>query len=57
MGNSEKASITYKNLKNDIKIGSTILIDDGKIEMVVEKMNDTDITCSVMNGGKVSNHK
>lgn len=57
MGNSEKASITYKNLKNDIKIGSTILIDDGKIEMVVEKMNDTDITCRVMNGGKVSNHK
>ncbi len=35
MGNSEKASITYKNLKNDIKEGMSILIDDGLIEMTV----------------------
>ena len=57
MGTSERASITYKNLKNDIKGGMTILIDDGLIEMVVEKMEGTEIYCHVVNGGYVSNHK
>ena len=57
LGNSEKAAISYKNLKNDIKVGSTILIDDGLIEMCVEEITDTDIVCRVMNGGFVSNHK
>ena len=36
IGNNEKVSITYKNLKDDIEVGTTILIDDGLIEMVVE---------------------
>ena len=57
MGTSEKASISYKGLKNDVSTGSMILIDDGKIEMRVEKITDTEIQCRVINGGKVSNHK
>ena len=57
LGNSEKAASPYKNLKNDIKVGSTILIDDGLIEMCVEEITDTDIVCHVLNGGFVSNHK
>ncbi len=57
LGTKEKASITYKNLKNDIRVGSTILIDDGKIEMNIEKIEGEEIHCRVMNGGKVSNHK
>lgn len=57
LGTKEKAAITYKNLKNDIQDGSTILIDDGKIEMTVEKIEGEEIHCRVVNGGKVSNHK
>ncbi len=57
LGTSEKATITYKNLKNDISVGNTILIDDGLIEMQVEEITETDIVCQVMNGGFVSNHK
>lgn len=57
MGTAEKATITYKNLKNDITVGSTILIDDGLIEMQVEKIEGADIVCHVINGGFVSNHK
>lgn len=57
MGTSQRASITYKNLKNDIEVGMTILIDDGLIEMTVEEITDTDIVCIVVNGGFVSNHK
>ena len=57
LGNSEKVSITYKNLKDDISEGTTILIDDGLIEMVVDEITETDIVCTVVNGGPISNHK
>lgn len=57
MGTAEKATISYKNLKNDICVGTTILIDDGLIEMRVEKIEGEEIVCRVINGGYVSNHK
>ena len=57
MGTNEIASITYKELIHDISAGTTILIDDGLIEMTVEEITDTDIICNVVNGGPVSNHK
>lgn len=56
-GTAERAAISYKNLKKDVKPGMTILIDDGKIEMTIEKITETDIICRVVNGGVVSNHK
>ncbi len=57
LGSNEKVAITYRNLKNDISVGTTILIDDGLIEMVVEDINETDIICTVINGGPISDHK
>ena len=57
MGTNEIASITYKELIHDISAGTTILIDDGLIEMTVEEITDTEIICNVVNGGPVSNHK
>lgn len=57
IGNSEKVSITYHNLKNDIEVGTSILIDDGLIEMVVEEITDVDIICRVINGGVITNNK
>lgn len=57
LGDSQRASITYKELKNDINVGMSILIDDGLIEMVVDDIKGTEIICTVINGGSVSNHK
>lgn len=57
MGTAEKATISYKNLKNDITVGTTILIDDGLIEMQVTDIKGEEIICNVINGGFVSNHK
>lgn len=56
-GNNEKVSITYKNLREDVSVGMTILIDDGLIEMVVDEITETDIVCTVLNGGPISNNK
>lgn len=57
MGTAQRATITYKNLKNDVEIGKNILIDDGLIELTIKAIEDTDIVCEVVNGGYVSNHK
>ncbi len=57
LGDETKASITYKNLKEDVKEGSRILIDDGKIEMEVKRIEGEEIICKILNGGMVSNHK
>lgn len=57
VGNNEKVTISYKNLKNDISVGTTILIDDGLIEMVVDEIEENDIICTVLNGGPISNNK
>ena len=56
-GDKTIASITYRGLPGDVEAGSRILIDDGLIELHVDKVTDTDILCTVVNGGKVSNHK
>ncbi len=57
LGTDKRAAISYKNLKNDVSVGTTILIDDGLIEMSVEEIRGEEIVCRVVNGGFVSNHK
>lgn len=57
LGDANRASITYKELKKDINVGMSILIDDGLIEMIVSEIKGEEIICTVVNGGAVSNHK
>ena len=57
VGNKERVSITYKELYKDIKIGTTILIDDGKIQLEVMEIKDKDVVCKVTNGGLLGNRK
>ncbi|SCP96393.1 pyruvate kinase [Anaerobium acetethylicum] len=56
-GDSSIVSLTYPNLVNDVHVGSTILIDDGLIEMTVTGIKDSDIICEVQNNGFISNNK
>ena len=57
LGNEEKVTVSYKELPQDVKEGNNILIDDGLINMRVDKTTNTDIECTVLNGGKISNKK
>lgn len=57
LGNEEKVSITYKNLYNEVKIGTTILINDGLIKIEVIKIDGTSIICKVIDGGELTNTK
>jgi len=57
LGNEEKVSITYKELYKDVEIEKTILINDGTIELRVKEINEKDIVCEVIQGGKLTNRK
>ncbi len=57
IGNKERVSISYKELYKDIKVGTQILIDDGKIELQVKEIRGKDVVCEVMNGGMLGNRK
>lgn len=57
MGDDTTASVTFKNLYQDVTVGSRLLFDDGKIELSVSEIRGTDIICDVLNNGHISNHK
>lgn len=56
-GDETIASITYEDLAKDLRPGACVLIDDGLIELEVERIKGKDIHCRVINGGVVSNSK
>ncbi len=56
-GDNTKTSVTYKKLYEDLSIGTSVLIDDGLIELKVKEIKGKDIICEVINGGKLGNRK
>ncbi|MBM9466825.1 pyruvate kinase [Nakamurella leprariae] len=56
-GTRERVSTTYKGLANDARPGDRLLIDDGKVGLVVLEVKGNDVVCSVTEGGPVSNNK
>jgi pyruvate kinase len=56
-GTHDRVSTTYKQLAEDAVAGDRLLVDDGKVGLVVEKIDGTDVVCTVTEGGPVSNNK
>ncbi len=57
VGSNTISSISFDKLPQDVSAGQRILIDDGLIELTVDSTTDTEIFCTVINGGTVSNNK
>ena len=57
VGNNQIASVSYKNLPQDVKPGDRILIDDGLIELILLENDGENLVCQVVNGGRISNRK
>ncbi|MDJ0694082.1 MAG: pyruvate kinase [Mastigocoleus sp. MO_167.B18] len=59
VGTQEISCVTYDYLAEEVPVGSKILLDDGKVEMLVEEINRDkgDLHCSVTVPGKLSNNK
>src|SRR6056297_22733 len=58
IGNDNISSVSYGGLPEDVSVGSKILIDDGLIELEVEKIKDSEsVICRILNGGMVKDRK
>ncbi len=58
IGTIEKIYVSYPNLAGDVLVGNTIMIDDGKIEVVVDQiMPNGDVKVKVKLGGIISSKK
>jgi pyruvate kinase len=59
VGTQEISCVTYDYLAEEVPVGSKILLDDGRVEMVVEEINRDkgDLHCRVTVAGKLSNNK
>ena len=55
-GDENKLSVNYETFLEHIEPGDEIRIDDGKIELQVEEVNET-ATCQILYGGEVSSRK
>ncbi|WP_080737306.1 pyruvate kinase [Rhodococcoides fascians] len=56
-GTHDRVSTTYKELAQDAKEGDRLLVDDGKVGLVVTGVEGNDVLCRVTEGGPVSNNK
>nr|WP_304503642.1 pyruvate kinase [Corynebacterium lemuris] len=56
-GTHDRVSTTYKNLAQDAEPGDRLLVDDGKVGLVVLRVEGNDVVCEVTEGGPVSNNK
>lgn len=57
LGDDERVSCSYKKLHQEIEVGHRILLDDGLIFLVVEKIKARDIHTRVVFGGILKNNK
>lgn len=58
-GTHQKSSVTYEFLTDEVSGGATILLDDGKVEMLVEDVDQSrrELQCRVVVGGVLSDNK
>ena len=56
-GDDKHVGVSYKNLPKDVRAGDTLLIDDGRIVMLVKKVGEHEVSCKVITGGEISNNK
>ena len=59
VGSQEISCVTYDYLAEEVPVGAKILLDDGRIEMVVEEINRDkgDLHCRITVPGNLSNNK
>ena len=57
--NKEIANVTYEKLTDEVSVGKRILLDDGRVEMIVESVDNKEnlLICKVTVGGVLSNNK
>jgi pyruvate kinase len=56
-GDEREVSTNYEGLPRDVRPGARILLDDGLLELQVERTTETDVVTRVVNGGLLNERK
>jgi len=57
VGNSERVSVNYKHLPDEMNVGDRILLNNGLVIFEVESVEGSEIHCKVIVGGELSDRK
>ncbi len=57
VGDSERASVTFKKLPQAVKPGDTLFLNDGIIQLEVSSVKSTEVACRVVVGGELRSRK
>ncbi|MFO1196281.1 MAG: pyruvate kinase [Burkholderiaceae bacterium] len=57
LGDRSRVGLDYKELVEDVHPGDTLLLNDGRMTMTVERVGSRTIDCTVVVGGVLSNRK
>ncbi len=56
-GSSDEVSTTYEGLPSDVHKGDRLLLDDGRMELSVERVDGRNVHTRVIHGGMLKEHK
>ena len=56
-GTATRISTTYDHLAEEVSSGDRILLDDGSIELIVDKVSRGEVNCEVLRGGTLKSRK
>lgn len=57
IGNKDKVAVTYEGFARDLKIGDTVLIDDGLLAFTVIQIVGNEVKCIAQNAGELGENK
>ena len=57
VGNAQLIPSTYAGLADDLRAGSVVLLDDGQLRLLVERVDGTEVVCRVIEGGVLRDRK
>ena len=57
LGDQQRVGLDYKELPDNVAAGDTLLLDDGRIELTVDRVAGNQVHCTVCHGGVLSDNK
>src|ERR1041385_7682609 len=57
VGDEKRVSVTFEPLPRVVKPGNRLFLNDGLVQLVVERVSDNNVECVVAVGGELRSHK
>ncbi|MCR5834465.1 MAG: pyruvate kinase [Selenomonadaceae bacterium] len=57
LGDEKQASVTHKLLYTEVQVGNKLLLNDGLVELRIDKIENKNIYTTILNSGKMSSRK